>query len=294
MSRSKHTDPKAIRAERRLRAPRDKRGEGDLSLRRRQGRHLRDMGVVSGSAPFTPASALRWPRIIVCRPRDGFFHPAARSAVMRVLESIGVEAIYGLRAIEMCHALPAGRDVLPRFGRLCVPGRIVLYEQPLPPWRLSGILAAEDASTLTRNGAILEFHRGAGFTVVEWPGNSLRNFMIIEVLLHEFGHHILQQYKGKRWARIARPCDHEVFARRHVERARLLVRNRLGGDMMQPAVTLVGDGIETGQCWESLGPGCASSADNESNLDRATRSEAESCAKLRFTSAGANIGEGCR
>src|SRR5256885_10514710 len=34
MSRSKHTDPKEIRAARRLRAPREGRGAGDLSRRR--------------------------------------------------------------------------------------------------------------------------------------------------------------------------------------------------------------------------------------------------------------------
>jgi Zn-dependent peptidase ImmA (M78 family) len=48
------------------------------------------------------------------------------------------------------------------------------------------------------------------------------------VLLHEIGHHILQQHKGKRRPRIARTRDHEAFAARFAEkhRAKLLERRR--------------------------------------------------------------------
>ena len=101
-----------------------------------------------------------------------------------------------------------------------MPGRIVLYDQPIPPWRLRGALAPDDAALLARAGAVLTVHQPGPTTVVEWPNNTLRDFMLVEVLLHEIGHHVLQHHKGKRAARIARTGDHEAFAQGFVETRR--------------------------------------------------------------------------
>jgi len=40
----------------------------------------------------------------------------------------------------------------------------------------------------------------------------LRDFMLFDALMHEIAHHRLQQYTGKRTARIARTADHEAYA----------------------------------------------------------------------------------
>src|SRR5688572_8797914 len=103
MSRSKYTDPKTTRAIRRLRAPREGRGVGDLSRRRELGRQRKEAGVDAHApqgrarhsvrtvgkgpnAPVTNRTAERtgalhqkgWSkvRIIVRKPRAGFHHPA--------------------------------------------------------------------------------------------------------------------------------------------------------------------------------------------------------------------------
>jgi len=60
----------------------------------------------------------------------------------------------------------------------------------------------------------------AGATLVDWPETTLRRFMLEEVLLHEIGHHVLQQHTGKRPVRIARTRDHEAFAARFAEKQR--------------------------------------------------------------------------
>ncbi len=230
MSRSKHTDPRAIRAARRIVAPRHRRSEGDPSLRRRRGRLAKEMAGASDDVGRRSPSRPARPRIIERRPRPGFHHPAGRKDVLRILEWIGPEATYGVRSVELCHGPAMNRTGLPCFGRLCVPGRILLYELPISPWRLSGMIAAHDAELLAKAGAVLTAHQETGVTLVHWPGNTLRQFMLFDVLLHEVGHHILQHHKGKRLARIARTRDHEAFAERFVEKCRLAL-----AEMIRPS-----------------------------------------------------------
>jgi hypothetical protein len=138
--------------------------------------------------------------------------------VLRALEWAGPEASYGVRSIELRRAVGGQANALPSFGRYCAPGRILLFEQPIPPWRVFGALGPSDTAVLTRAGAVLTVHQADGEMIIDWPGDTLRDFMLVEVLLHEVGHHILQHHKGKRLARIARTADHEAFARGFVER----------------------------------------------------------------------------
>jgi len=90
---------------------------------------------------------------------------------------------------------------------------------PAPPWRLPGTLPSEQACRLTRAGAALEA-AGAGPTIVRWEPDALRGFVLHDVLLHELGHHVIQQYTGKRSARVRRTRDHEALAERHARRWR--------------------------------------------------------------------------
>jgi hypothetical protein len=202
MSRSKHTDPPAMRAARRLRAPGEDRGAG--------------------------SSNQVEPRVVVQQPRPGFHHPAGKPEILAMLRSVGPLALYGVRAIELVRGRAARAGAAPAFGSYRVPGRIVLYEQPLPPWRLPGSLPPAAARRLEDAGAILTPLRDAGATLVDWPDGSLRRFMLEEVLLHEVGHHVLQHHTGKRPVRIARTRDHEAFAAGFAEkeRAALLQRSR--------------------------------------------------------------------
>jgi hypothetical protein len=140
--------------------------------------------------------------------------------VRNVLEFVGSVAVYGVVQIELAHAPRVGGMGLPPLGRLVVPGRILLYEQPVPPWHVGGRFSLEETTRLERAGAIVETCPSGAFTSVVWPDCTLRDFMLFEVLLHEVGHHILQQHTGKRKARIARTRDHEAFANQFVDRCR--------------------------------------------------------------------------
>ena len=101
-----------------------------------------------------------------------------------------------------------------------MPGRVLLYAQPEPPWRLPELLPAAEQARLRAAGAVVVADEPGGCTTVVWPGNSLRDFVLFDVLVHELAHHALQQYTGKRTVRVVRTRDHEAFARALVDRYR--------------------------------------------------------------------------
>ena len=167
MSRSLHTDPYFLRAARRVSAP--------VAVR------------------MHPA-------------RRGFIHPAGDKDVTNILDFFGPSVGYGLRGVELRHADGGGRPRLV-LATLKVPGMIVLYEQPLPPWTFRGRLAPSSLERLRRAGACID--RTENATHVEWPADTLRDFMLFDGLMHEIGHHIVQHATGKRRARVMRTADHE-------------------------------------------------------------------------------------
>src|SRR5882672_6475039 len=151
MSRSKHTDPMVIRAARRRSTPYAERSAGDLSLRRRIGLQLKKLGATSIHA--VPARYNKSPlRIIVQPPRRGFHHPVGKRDLLKMLDSVGPIARYGLRSIELTRTPVGASSSALAFGRYCTPGRIILFEQPFPPWRIPGHL----------QGTILRQFQGAG------------------------------------------------------------------------------------------------------------------------------------
>ncbi len=156
------------------------------------------------------------PPIVETPPRPGYHHPATRVEIAEVLAFFGEEVVYGLRSIELRQADPRSSGL--QLGRLVIPGQIVLYEQRPSPWTLPGHLEGDEAQRLEIAGAQLEPLEAA--TIIEWPGDTLKDFMLIEVLMHEVGHHLLQHHKGKRLERIARTRDHELFADAMARRCR--------------------------------------------------------------------------
>lgn len=204
MPRSKHTDPKVIRAARRVRSAFAPRSEGDLSLRR------------LGDSTQRVARAIPV-RIREEPPRRGFFHPVSRKELARELRALGAHGLYGLKEVILARVpRELARRVI--FGQYEAPGRVLLYEQPLSPWRLAGEIRREVKDIFENAGAVVT--SAFGETLVDWPEGALREFMLSEVLRHEIGHHVLQQYKGKRRVAAARKRDHEEFARLYVERER--------------------------------------------------------------------------
>jgi hypothetical protein len=162
----------------------------------------------------------------VCPPRPGFHHPVDPADVARALALFGPPASYGLRRIELRQSPPDRRSGLLVAG-LAAPGTVVLFEQPRSPWTAAGRLTVEAAQRLWRAGARIEVT--AGTTRIDWPGRTLRDFVLFDGLMHEIGHHMIQQRSGKPAARVRRTADHERCADAFAVACRLAWTTRVAG-----------------------------------------------------------------
>jgi hypothetical protein len=104
--------------------------------------------------------------VLATRPPAGFHHPLDVPGVRAVLDALGPLATYGLRSVEL--AGPPGTGLA--LGRLVVPGRVLLFAQPHPPWVLPGRLGQADRDRLEAAGALVT--EGAGRVAVNWPGGN--------------------------------------------------------------------------------------------------------------------------
>jgi hypothetical protein len=166
-----------------------------------------------------PIRAVRRATFPVVRARHagrGRHHPASASDVRNALRAFGEKIYYGLASVELVPA-PVARTRLP-LGRLIGPGRIVLYDQALSPWRLGFELPRRERARLLAAGA-----RSDKDGIVSWPGDSLRRFMLGYVLAHELGHHILQHERRLRGEPGARTSDHESRAEAIATKLRALL-----------------------------------------------------------------------
>lgn len=174
---------------------------------------VREVGVdLSNEADGLPVVRVRVSR---CRP--GFIHPIGRREIADALAFFGPLVSYGLRSIELRQSGGEGLGSL-ALARLLVPGRIVLYEQPEPPWEIRGVLSSGSRDLLERAGAMVI--GGPSVTRIEWPGDTLAGLMLFDGLMHEIGHHLIQQNTGKRTARVMRTADHERSAERFANACR--------------------------------------------------------------------------
>ena len=158
----------------------------------RIGRALKESGVPFSFETEPQKQAFVWPRIIVQRPGPSFVHPATQVSVRETLEAIGPIGVYGLKSVELSRQPEldgAGSGLLARY---IAPDRIVLFEQQLPPWHYVGRLSDSIKAHFERSGAEVRWSSEASATTVDWPGDTLASFLLVEGLLHEIGHHIKQ------------------------------------------------------------------------------------------------------
>jgi hypothetical protein len=151
-------------------------------------------------------------RIIVRHPRPGFSHPLTPADLRSVLQSLGANATYGLRLIELAHAPEPLSKKRIHVGRWVRSGHIQLFEQRASPWRLAGTLNPAVAETLRHYGATLQSDFVLNRTTVTWPSASLRRWLLVEGFLHELGHHVWQHESVRGCRPAARTRDHEYVA----------------------------------------------------------------------------------
>ena len=130
----------------------------------------------------------------------------------RFLDRLPPRYRYKLHTIELRPVPPDGTHTARLLGRLSRPGRIILYAQPRSPWLLGGLLTDHEQARLARAGAEVNVDRRSCLTVVTWPADCLRDFMLQDVLLHELAHHLLQVRRVTPSIPAARASDHEAYA----------------------------------------------------------------------------------
>jgi hypothetical protein len=224
MSRSLHTRPYSVLAADRVRAPYEPRRSGDSGADYAVGRALKELGIAHSetTSRFNGDETAPLPRLAISRPRHSRVHPLTRADITVALRFFGEACVYGIRSISLVNGQhrPARPEV--HLGTYVVPGRVLLFDQSPPPWELAGQLPEVVDQRLRRAGADIEVSAGGLLTVVRWPGDTLRTFMLFDGLMHEIGHHILQHSKGKRGPRVVRTKDHELMADRFAQKCRHL------------------------------------------------------------------------
>jgi hypothetical protein len=135
----------------------------------------------------------------------GRWHPASAQDVRGALCAFGPEAYYGLRLVELMPGRASDAALV--LGRLAGEGVIELYEQRPSPWRLGDVLSDVERDRLAAFGADV-----TAPGVVMWPPGALRQFMLLHVLPHELGHHVVQHERRLRGERAMRTREHEARA----------------------------------------------------------------------------------
>lgn len=205
-----------MRAARRTDAPGRRRG-AEPGVIRRQARLLRAAGIAPVGDEVGREGRRATLRIHGVAARPGFVHPLGRPGIRELLAFVGPLATYGVRSIELARAVDDASAAV-RLAGLQVPGVVRLYEQPEPPWLLRGTLPAVAVARLERAGAAVAM--SGSTTRVEWPGETLADWMRFDGLLHEIGHHLIQHHTGKRTSRVMRTADHERRAQRFADACR--------------------------------------------------------------------------
>ena len=221
MSRSLHTDPRAIRAVRRILDPRAPRSAGDRHHDCAQAREAGSESKRCTRAPLRPPALPLRIRVTEAPARPGFLHPARRLEVLRFMRGIEPQLLYGMREVALMQARETAGAAHQVFARYLPLGRVELYEQPVSPWIVRGQLPAAQVRRLRRAGAAVRVDAALGTTRIDWRGAALRRFFLCDVLVHELGHHRLQHEKGRGTERVARTRDQEACAdaavRRHTD-----------------------------------------------------------------------------
>lgn len=183
-----------------------------------------------GAHPRDAAGARLLPRIQRRRPRPGDVHPLAPADIRHCLRLLPPAYVYGLRGIE----LRARRDAVgaPYGTYLRGERRIWLYSCPPRRWRFEPEVWPRHRGLLADGATPAAVPGDPDGVWIEWhdPADLWRVYL--QVLVHELGHHYVNQYRASR-PRPGTRRRNEAVADLHGERivaalARRVARHRAG------------------------------------------------------------------
>lgn len=155
------------------------------------------------------------PRIVNRKPRIGDIHPLTRDQVWNYLLLVPPAYVYGLKAIEL---RPRKDAVGCPYGLYSsVEKRIWLYSCPAREWHFSEEIWPRHKAVLTAGAQIIASQNAGKDVVVEWNDPIDIELLFVDVLLHEMGHHYINQYRSSRGSP-ATNFREEALANVHVKK----------------------------------------------------------------------------
>src|SRR5262245_15196678 len=135
------------------------------------------------------------PRVIEHPPRPGDVHPLDRRTLLKLLPTLPLRFLHGLREIDLRARKSA--EVGQPFGTYQPYFKLIrLYSTPYPDWPTS-LDTLDPKSLVGRCGGSLIERDGQRF--LRWPSRmALARYFFTRVFAHELGHHHVYQYKHKR------------------------------------------------------------------------------------------------
>lgn len=165
------------------------------------------------------------PRIITRKPRRGDVHALDPAMVRAILGRVPVEQRFGLRRVELRARTGALGDPFAYYLR--DERAILLYSIPDGDWTLPSRHAAESLRLGQYHARV---RRGLGGVTISWRSLVDRALWFwIEVLAHELGHHVRNQYRA-RHPRVARTRDEESVADLYSRRSWTAFLRRVAGE----------------------------------------------------------------
>jgi hypothetical protein len=163
--------------------------------------------------PRDEDGAIIYPPILSRKPRRGDRHPISAQGLKMRLPGVLPQYLYGLRRIEL-RARRSDRIGEP-FGCYLMRERIVvLYSLPMQ-WKLDR-LSDGWRSQFSAYGA--EVCKGDQGIAVHWTNEACLDLWFWDqVVMHELGHHFVEQYRSKN-GRVRTRKAHEALADMHVGR----------------------------------------------------------------------------
>lgn len=155
------------------------------------------------------------PRIVNRKPRIGDIHPLTRDQIATYLLLVPPAYVYGLKAIEL---RPRKNAVGCPYGRYSVDEkRIWLYSCPAREWHFSEETWPCHKGVLSDGAKIITSENAGKEVVVEWNDPIDIELFFVDTLLHELGHHYVNQYRSSR-GRPTTNSRNEALADLHVKK----------------------------------------------------------------------------
>jgi hypothetical protein len=153
------------------------------------------------------------PRIVARKPRTGDIHPLTRNTIWNYLQLVPPAYVYGLKAVEL---RPRKDAVGCPYGLYSpVEKRIWLYSCPSREWHFSNEIWTRHKGVLASGAQVVTSGNASNDVVVEWNDPFDIELLFVDVLLHELGHHYVNQYRSSRGAPATRSRA-EAVANVHV------------------------------------------------------------------------------